>query len=116
LVEFNHDEEMLLEGPYPQALKQRVVGQYGHLSNAQSADLVRRGASPRLRHLVLGHLSQENNSPALALAAAKRALRSRPEVDAVTLHVASPTAATVARVPLWDFAQGAAEKSPVSPR
>jgi len=102
LVEFNHDEQMLLSGPYSWSLKQRVHGPEGHLSNAQSEDLIVRGASEKLRHLILGHLSQENNTPALALAAAKRALRSRTELNEVQVQVATPYTETVVRVPLWD--------------
>ena len=75
LIEFNHDEELLMEGRYPWWLKQRVRGSHGHLSNDQAAELVERVASPRLRHLVLGHLSQENNRPARAQTAALAALR-----------------------------------------
>ncbi len=73
VLEFNHDLEMLLQGPYPWWLKQRVQSSHGHLSNEQAADLVERVASPRLRHLVLAHLSDENNRPARAPAAAPAA-------------------------------------------
>ena len=75
LVEFNHDREMLLNGHYSWPLKQRVLGPEGHLSNAQAADLVARGASKRLKHLILAHLSADNNTPAAALAAARDALQ-----------------------------------------
>lgn len=74
VVEFNHDLEMLLDGPYPWPLKQRVRGGHGHLSNAQAEALVTAGTSGRLKHLVLAHLSDDNNRPDLALAAAHRAL------------------------------------------
>ena len=78
ILEFNHDLEMLLQGPYPWWLKQRVQSSHGHLSNEQAAALLERVASPRLRHLVLAHLSHENNRPARARAAAHAALaRSR---------------------------------------
>lgn len=87
VLEFNHDLEMLLEGSYPWRLKQRVRGPHGHLSNAQSAELVRRSAGARLRHLVLAHLSQDNNRPELAVEAAEQALR---EADVgATVWVAS---------------------------
>ena len=74
LVEFNHDLQMLLEGPYPWALKQRVRGPHGHLSNAQAAKLIENGASSRLEHLMLAHLSEDNNQPDLARRAAEAAL------------------------------------------
>lgn len=70
MLEFNHDVQMLADGPYPPKLQERVGGPLGHLSNAQSAELVRSIDSSRLRHLVLTHLSEKNNTPALALAAA----------------------------------------------
>lgn len=66
-LEANHDLEMLWKGPYPYPLKHRIVSQYGHLSNEQcgalAAQLVRQGTGT----IVLGHLSKENNLPALAL-------------------------------------------------
>lgn len=74
VVEFNHDVELLLEGSYPWALKQRIRGRHGHLSNADAAGLLRRAANGRLQHVLLGHLSDENNKPELALDAALRAL------------------------------------------
>ncbi|MFT4625698.1 MAG: phosphoribosyl 1,2-cyclic phosphodiesterase [Myxococcota bacterium] len=74
LIEFNHDLGMLMDGPYPWALKQRVRGRHGHLSNAQAAELVRRAATPRLEHLLLAHLSDDNNEPAVAREAAEAAL------------------------------------------
>ena len=74
LVEFNHDKERLMDGGYPWSLKQRILGPHGHLSNAQAADLVTKGARPRLKHLFLGHLSDENNSPELARRSAEQAL------------------------------------------
>lgn len=86
VVEFNHDEQMLLEGTYPWSLKQRIKGRHGHLSNRQAAGLVAVGASKRLRHLVLAHLSDENNLPAKALACAEWAL-DRSESSGVTVHV-----------------------------
>lgn len=75
VVEFNHDVEMLLDGPYPWSLKQRVKGPHGHLSNEQAAELLRTGASERLEHVVLAHLSEDNNTPELALRTAEGALR-----------------------------------------
>ena len=78
VLEFNHDVEMLLEGPYPWPLKQRIRSAHGHLSNDQAAELLTRVAarSPRLRQVVLAHLSEENNLPERALSAASRALHS----------------------------------------
>jgi len=69
LLECNHDEEMLRTGPYPPSLQARVGGDFGHLSNRQAAELLTRLDSARLQHLVLGHLSEKNNHPELAIAA-----------------------------------------------
>jgi phosphoribosyl 1,2-cyclic phosphodiesterase len=74
LLEFNHDEDMLRDGPYSWPLKQRISGGWGHLSNRQSAEAVRRAAGPRLRRVVATHLSRTNNVPPLALAALTEAL------------------------------------------
>jgi phosphoribosyl 1,2-cyclic phosphodiesterase len=74
VVEFNHDEEMLMDGAYPWSLKQRVRSPHGHLSNAQAAELIRTAATSRLEHLVLAHLSEENNLPEVACEAAEAAL------------------------------------------
>jgi phosphoribosyl 1,2-cyclic phosphodiesterase len=73
-VESNHDDRMLLEGPYPWHLKQRVSGRMGHLSNVEAAALVERAAGPETRAVVLGHLSEKNNRPGLARDAASAAL------------------------------------------
>ena len=74
LLEFNHDRRMLEEGPYPWMLKQRVGGDLGHLSNAQAADLLRSLLHAGLHHLILGHLSETNNRPEIALESAQRTI------------------------------------------
>ncbi|MDF1505250.1 MBL fold metallo-hydrolase [Roseisolibacter sp. H3M3-2] len=74
VLESNYDEAMLRGGPYPPELQARVGGPTGHLGNAQAAEVARAVAHPGLRHLVLGHLSRHNNTPALALASMRRAL------------------------------------------
>lgn len=63
VLECNHDVQMLLQGPYPPALKRRVGGHLGHLSNDQAAALLRQCNVDRLQHLVLSHLSEQNNTP-----------------------------------------------------
>ena len=65
LMEANHDPGMLARGPYPEHLKRRVGGSLGHISNEDSARALARAVSPRLRGLVLGHLSEQNNRPEL---------------------------------------------------
>ncbi|MGH8445948.1 MAG: MBL fold metallo-hydrolase [Solimonas sp.] len=74
MLECNHDPQMLRDGPYPPSLKLRVGGDRGHLSNGQGAALLAGYDTARLQHLVLTHLSETNNSPALALAAVHEAL------------------------------------------
>lgn len=74
MIEFNHDEDRLAQGPYPYSLKQRVGGPFGHLNNRQSAELLRTLDLGRVQQLVLTHLSETNNTPEAALAAARAAL------------------------------------------
>ncbi len=74
MLECNHDPDMLSAGPYPFSLKQRVAGSHGHLSNGQAAELLSGVDVERLRYLVLGHVSEKNNLPALAASAVTDAL------------------------------------------
>ena len=66
VVECNHDLDMLMGGPYPFGLKQRVAGRFGHLSNSEAGHLVAALDRSRLRHLIAAHLSQQNNRAELA--------------------------------------------------
>jgi phosphoribosyl 1,2-cyclic phosphodiesterase len=66
MLEFNHDEYMLRDGPYPYSLKKRVGGNWGHLSNRQAANLLAQLEHQRLQHLVVSHVSESNNTPELA--------------------------------------------------
>ena len=74
-VEANHDVEMLRTGPYPEMLQERIRGGYGHISNAECASLVTELVSPALRAVVLLHLSEKNNTPALAARTVRAAAR-----------------------------------------
>lgn len=74
LLEANHDPEMLRCGPYPFYLKQRILSPRGHLSNGDCARLAARAAMLGVTHIALGHLSAENNTPALAHEAVAAAL------------------------------------------
>ena len=78
LIESNHDEEMLRYGPYPIYLKRRILSDRGHLSNACCAQLSRKLALGGTRRIILGHLSRENNTPALALSAARESTAGLP--------------------------------------
>ncbi len=84
LLESNYDPRMLASGWYPAELKRRIRGPGGHLSNEEAATLVSVSTNGRLRWLCLGHLSQENNTPALAIACHRRILG-----DRLPIHVAS---------------------------
>jgi phosphoribosyl 1,2-cyclic phosphodiesterase len=64
-LEANYCEEMLANGSYPYYLKKRISSDHGHLSNAQALELFTRHRGPQLSHLVLSHLSKENNRPEL---------------------------------------------------
>lgn len=66
VIEANHDLDMLMAGPYPRELKQRVASKRGHLSNRECADLATILAENGTRSFMLAHLSKENNEPELA--------------------------------------------------
>ena len=74
VLESNHDVEALRAGPYPYALKQRVLGDLGHLSNDLAARFAAASARAGTGEIVLAHLSQENNTPQMALNTVGRAL------------------------------------------
>lgn len=71
LLEANHDINMLQVGPYPYYLKQRILGDRGHLSNENSGRLLSEILSEDLKYILLGHLSKENNIPELAFEAVR---------------------------------------------
>ncbi len=77
VLESNHDLRMLQVGPYPWALKQRVMSRLGHLSNDSVARFLANDFDGRARHVILAHLSKKNNLPDLALDSARRALEGR---------------------------------------
>ena len=67
VIEANHDEHMLLNGPYPTYLKERILSPRGHQSNDVCGELLERNWHPDLRNVWLCHLSLENNDPSVAL-------------------------------------------------
>ena len=71
LIEANHDIDMLKTGPYPPHLKSRILSPVGHLSNGDCARVAQYACHLGIRHLALGHLSEENNTPDTALQCAK---------------------------------------------
>jgi len=73
LLECNHDLAMLAASHYPPALKARIGGRFGHLSNCDAAQILASCAHAGLRHVVAAHLSEQNNRPELALTALAQA-------------------------------------------
>lgn len=86
IIESNHDEEMLMTGPYPRELKLRVASKRGHLSNRECAEFATELADRGAYALMLAHLSKENNLPDLAYEEVSRALLGR----GVSVRVAHP--------------------------
>lgn len=74
ILEANHDPVMLMNGPYPWHLKQRIKSRTGHLSNDDSGKLLKEILHEQLQHVILGHLSEKNNTPHKALNAAGQAM------------------------------------------
>jgi len=92
LLESNHDPDLLKQNPhYPQPLKSRILGKKGHLSNEAGADAAARLLNAGAKHLLLGHLSSENNTPDIAYRTTHGALSAEGAVVGrdVTLHVAA---------------------------
>lgn len=79
VLECNHDPHMLAVSGYPASLKQRVSGNFGHLSNEQAAGLLTQIDTRALQHIVAAHLSEKNNRPELAVAALASVLDCRAE-------------------------------------
>lgn len=88
VLEFNHEPRLMESSPYPAVLRKRILGDRGHLSNAQSAQMLERLASENLHTLVLAHLSKKTNTEALALESAHAALARLGLSDKVRVIVA----------------------------
>ncbi len=88
LLESNHDLDMLRDGPYPWAVKQRVLSRVGHLSNEAAAEFLENAYDGNATYIVLGHLSENNNLPELARISAERALSGRASLLANRLLLA----------------------------
>ena len=98
ILESNHDEEMLRDSDRPWAMKQRILGRQGHLSNESASELLREVAGARLRQVFLAHLSEDCNTRDLALMTARRALDAAGRTD-VRIDVAHPDRIT----PVWSW-------------
>lgn len=91
ILEANYCPVMLSNGPYPARLKRRVASDRGHLSNDQARTLLRQVVGPRLEHVILGHLSDENNTALAALTAVSPALDlERVQITAASRHEPGP--------------------------
>lgn len=78
VLECNHDPDMLAHSKYPPWLRARIGGPFGHLANQVAADILARLDFGRLRHIVAAHISEQNNTPALAQAALAQVLGCAP--------------------------------------
>jgi len=76
-IESNHDEEMLMNGPYPPFLKQRVVGDEGHLSNRQTNEYLKQIVGSNTKYVFLAHISEKNNTKELVLEEAEKTLKNK---------------------------------------
>ena len=90
MLESNHDVNMLVKGEYSYVLKQRILSPFGHLSNAQAAEVVQKLANSCVKTVILAHLSEKNNTKELAFNATVEALAARGLVEGrdVTVYVA----------------------------
>ena len=77
LIESNHDEEMLMNGPYPPFLKQRVVGDEGHLSNRQTCEYLKQIVGANTKYVFLAHISEKNNTQELVYNEASKVLKDK---------------------------------------
>jgi len=89
LLESNYDLDMLATGPYPEWLKERIEGPGGHISNLESAELLLKAASQRMKWVCLAHLSEDNNTPDVAVETHYQILGQR-----LPVHVATRYGAT----------------------
>ncbi len=91
LLEANHDVAMLRSGNYPYFLKERVIGNFGHLSNSLSAEAVEYLIKKGTKKFILAHLSEENNIPELALETVRsRLLTNNIDLSDISIEVAKP--------------------------
>ena len=74
IIESNHDEVMLMDGPYPRFLKERVISDKGHLSNKTTAKYLKKIIGKNTKYILLAHLSEKNNTEEKALSAVEEEL------------------------------------------
>ncbi|HIR59684.1 MAG TPA: MBL fold metallo-hydrolase [Candidatus Onthousia excrementipullorum] len=79
-IESNHDEKMLMDGPYPYYLKQRILSDEGHLSNETTSKYLKRLVGDSTKYIILAHLSEHNNKEELAYTTTRVALQDRSDI------------------------------------
>ncbi len=77
ILESNHDDKMLEDGPYPWPVKQRIKSRTGHLSNDEASELLSEVCHTGLEHVIMAHMSETNNTPQKVLAAAEKVIGAR---------------------------------------
>jgi len=87
IIEANHDVEMVLSGPYPKFLKDRILSGTGHLNNRECGVAIAENMSEQLQNVWLCHLSEENNHPELARKTVESVLRSYGIIAGTDLHL-----------------------------
>jgi len=91
LIETNHDEAMLQnDTKRPWAVKQRILSRHGHLSNAAAAEIVANVATPELRHVLLGHMSEDCNTPTIATEAIRTRLNANGHSEVEIICASNP--------------------------
>ncbi len=86
-IESNHDVNMLNNGPYPYVLKKRILSEHGHLSNAQTAELLKNLIDSDIKNVFLAHLSENNNTAELAFSQTERMYAENNKVEGKDIFV-----------------------------
>ena len=89
LLESNYDPDMLANSSRPDWLKERIAGPAGHISDVEAAELLLASASKRMQWACLGHLSEDSNSPKLAVATHRKVLGERMPIYVATRYEVS---------------------------
>ena len=82
-IESNHDEKMLMDGPYPYYLKQRIISDEGHLSNDTTAKYLKKLVGDNTKYKILAHLSEHNNKEEIAYNTSRESLKDRSDIKIV---------------------------------
>lgn len=90
VLEANYDPQLLKTGPYPASVKRRIASDYGHLSNKRSAAFLSRFISNTQQHLLLAHLSETNNKPAIVEEVFRKLLAEKNLSNEVQMHICRP--------------------------